>query len=223
MLIEIGTQICYARNQEKLGTRGGVTMSVLDGFDLEKCTWTDNHGLRWVHEGLRWGDFLRAIFLLRHEHPTAREYVEAYTSEFPWGQFCLKYGQVSVREGYRTIRDRIDCRGFMEEGACYRNAMSILRSWRTRRPSWISGKQVSYVEGLALDRTGIFLHAWIDIDGVAYDITFQRAFMTTYFGVRLDPEKADATMRRIGYYGLLHWWSLSEPFVYDALVTQHVS
>jgi hypothetical protein len=184
-------------------------MSVFEGYQLDECTLVDDHGIRWMKQGLPWKDFLRTRFKLRRSHPTALEYLQRYADEFPWAGFCLEHGQVSQTESYRTVRDRVDRRGFMEEGQCYVNSMSILRRWRRKRPKWVADYAVSYVEGLALDPTGVFLHSWIDVAGNAYDMTFQRASMTSYFGVRFDPVWVDKTMERIGRYGLFHWWDRS--------------
>ena len=188
-------------------------MGIFGGYDLDACTLIDDHGIRWMKEGLRWQDFLRTRFKLRRSHLTAHEYLKRYAEEFPWARFCLKHGQVSQTESYRTIRDRIDHRGFMQESQCYKNSMRTLRRWREKRPDWVGDQPVSYVEGLALDPTGIFLHGWIDVGGTAYDTTFQRAWMTTYFGVRLDPVWADNTMEQIDKYGLFHWWERSKSYL----------
>ena len=186
-------------------------MSVFEGSNLDACTLTDDPGIRWMQEGLRWQDFLRTRFKLRGSHPTAHEYLQRYAHDFPWARFCLEYGKVSQAESYRTIRDRVDRRGFMQEGQCYANSIEILCHWREKCPDWVGDRTVSYVEGLALDPTGVFLHSWIDVGGSAYDMTFQRAWMTTYFGVHFDPLWADKTMEHINKYGLLHWWERSAP------------
>jgi len=191
-------------------------MSLFEGYVLEDCTLVDEHGIRWMKEGLRWKDFLCTRFKMRRSHLTAHQYLERYADDFPWGQFCLKYGKESRAESYRTIRNRIDSRSFLQEGQCYVNSMRILRGWKESCPDWAGNQKVSYVEGLALDPTGIFLHGWIDVGGVAYDRTFQRAYMTTYFGVHFDPPWADKTMERINKYGMFHWWERSQPILEEA-------
>lgn len=191
-------------------------MSVFDNYVLEDCITVDEHGTRWMKEGLRWADFLRTRFKLRGSQPNAHEYLQRYSDEFPWGQFCLEHGKISRAESYKTIRDRVERYGFLEEGHCYRNSMRVLRRWNEKRPDWVGDQPVSYIEGLALDPTGIFLHGWIDVGGVAHDMTFQRAWMTTYFGVHFEPNWADATMERIGKYGMFHWWERSQSILEDA-------
>lgn len=168
-----------------------------------------------MKEGLREADFLRTRFKLRRSHPTALEFLQQHPDEFPWGRFCLEHGKTSRAENYRTVRDRMERHSFLEEGQCYRNSMVILRQWDNQRPDWIGDKPISYVEGLALDPTGIFLHGWIDVGGVAYDMTFKRAWMTTYFGVHFEPRWADQTMKKIGKYGLLHWWERNQSDLED--------
>jgi hypothetical protein len=185
-------------------------MSVFDSYVLEDCVVVDEHGIRWMKERLPERDFIRTRFKLRRSHPTAQEYLQQYPEEFPWSRFCLKYGKVSKAESYRTIRSRLECNGFLQDGLCYENSMHVLQQWKERRPEWVGNRSVSYVEGLALDPTGIFLHGWIDVGGVAYDVTFARAFMTTYFGVHFEPSFAYKTMEKIGKYGIFHWWERSQ-------------
>ena len=188
-------------------------MGFFDNYNLDACTQTDNHGIRWMKEDLRWRDFLSTRYKMRRSHPSALEYLQRYAYDFPWPSFCLEHGQASKAESYRAIRDRVERREFMDEGQCYVNSMKILKRWNKKRPDWVGDQPVSYVEGLALDPTGIFLHGWIDVGGNAYDMTFQRAWMTNYFGVHFEPIWADKTMERINKYGLLHWWERSETYL----------
>jgi hypothetical protein len=75
------------------------------------------------------------------------------------------------------------------------------------------------VEGLALDPTGIFLHGWIDMDGQAIDLTFERSFMSTYFGVRFDLDWADQTCEKIDKFGIFHNWEKSRSSLEAKLLT----
>ncbi len=156
---------------------------------------------------------MRTRFGLRNSQPTALQCLKQCVDEFPWAEYCLAHGRTSYAEKYRKVRDRFERGGFMELNQCYRNCMKILRQWYKERPNWVGSKRVSYVEGLAVDPTGMFLHSWIDVGGVAYDMTFPRAWMTKYFGVHFEFRWADQSMERVGKYGLFHNWERSEPYL----------
>ena len=192
-------------------------MSIFDNYSLDDCTLIDKHGYRWMKEGLEPIDFLRTRWRLRRTHLTAQEYLKQHTSDFPWAKLCLTYGQVSKAPPYKVVRIMEKQDSFLEEGQCFRNSMHVLQRWQKDPPDWINGRSISYVEGLALDPTGIFIHGWIDIDGQAVDMTFLRAYMTSYFGIRFDPTWADQTMERINRYGMLCTWEKSQPHLEEKL------
>lgn len=192
-------------------------MSYFKDYSLEDCTVLDEHGYRWMKEGLRDLDFLRTRWRLRRTHLTAREYLERHADEFPWAELCLTHGQESAPPPYRINLDMLKRDGFLEEGHCFRNSMRALRRWKEKPPKWVGSRPVTYVEGLALDPTGIFVHGWIDVGGQAVDLTFKRAYMTSYFGIRFEPTWADQTMERINKYGMLHTWIKSQPHLEEKL------
>lgn len=192
-------------------------MSYFDNYSLKDSTMVDEHGYRWMKEGLQDIDFLRTRWRLRRTQPNAREYLERHANEFPWADLCLMHGQESAPPPYRVNLDMLKQGGFLEEGHCFRNSMRALRRWQEKPPEWVGERTVTYVEGLALDPTGIFVHGWIDVGGQAVDLTFKRAYMTSYFGIRFEPAWADQTMERINKYGMLHTWTKSQPHLEEKL------
>jgi len=188
-------------------------MNLFENYDLEACVSPDERGYRWMKEGLREIDFLRTRWKLRRTLPTAREYLQRHAADFPWGELCLQHGQVSQPPAYLTNMQLLKREGFLEPGHCFRNSMKMVRRWKDEPPDWVGDQQITYVEGLALDPTGIFLHGWIDVGGQAVDLTFMWAYMTTYFGVRFEQDWADETCRQIDKYGIFHTWEKSQPLL----------
>ncbi|MCB9815209.1 hypothetical protein H6785_01315 [Candidatus Nomurabacteria bacterium] len=192
-------------------------MSLFEGYNLENCVSPDECGYRWMKEGLPDQDFLRTRWRLRRTLPTAQEHLQRHATDFPWGELCLQHGQVSKPPSYRTNITMVKRGGFLEPGHCFRNSLRAVQRWKEKPPEWAEGKLITYVKGLALDPTGIFLHGWIDVDGQAVDLTFMRAHMTTYFGVRFEPDWAIETCRQINKYGIFHTWEKSQPLLEEKL------
>jgi len=188
-------------------------MSLFENYDLETCVTTDVHGYCWMKEGLKEIDFLSTRWKLRRTQPTAKEYLQRHTADFPWGELCLQHGQISQSPSYRTNMQLLKRGGFLESGHCFRNSVRTVQRWKENPPELVGDKPITYVEGLALEPTGIFLHGWIDVGGQAVDLTHVQSYMTTYFGVRFEADWANDTCRQINKYGIFHTWEKSQPLL----------
>lgn len=91
------------------------------------------------------------------------------------------YGDYGVsKEAPEEVKDRVE--GFVREfdaeiGACFHNALRVFEE--------VEG--AVYVEGHALNGTGVFHHAWNLVDGHVVDTTLSGK---AYYGVRVDDETA---------------------------------
>ncbi len=105
----------------------------------------------------------------------------------------------------------------LPERHCFSNSLSLAMSLLQEDAS-LRGK-IFYVEGLAIDQTGAYAHAWLTFGDQAIDYTWPTGWMTTYFGIPFDPEWVHKVTDEVGYVGFLGEWDLFSQHVERKLLT----
>lgn len=189
---------------------------------FRRSTWVDQHGIRWVKTtktSFGTNDFVRASVRLRRKRLTAKEYLRRYQNEFPWGKLWLEHGTDFPAPTKALCADFINGNALGPEGSCYRNALHFsnrLIQCKHLKDKPIE-KSILYVEGLAVDMTGVYPHAWLSVDGRVVDITWPGAYLTTYYGIAFDPLWARKLAEKIGKIGMVCEWDKFEPYVHSKL------
>lgn len=185
-----------------------IIRSLFRTFVSDMSTRTDEDGLRWVKSNSP--GFWIAAPNVRRSMPTAHEYLNKFPEKWPWANLWLKHGQTFTSPHYRTCREIISGNELMEEGHCFRN--SLILSLQLAEDG---EREVRYVEGLAVDPTGIFPHAWITKGNQVFDFTWPGAWMATYFGVAFDPLWVNQISCKIGRVGILPEWDRSKKYIIE--------
>lgn len=166
------------------------------------ATYTDEQGRRWVKPGSQ--GFWVATKRLKRKLPTAEEYLKEHASKYPWGELWVAHGRSFQPPPYRECRGMAKEGICFEEGHCFRNSLLVSLHILKRLPD----EPVKYVEGIAVDPTGAYVHAWIEMRGMVYDPTWPGAFLATYFGIPFDPTWVNQMSKKVDRIGMLMEWDL---------------
>lgn len=186
---------------------------------FRRSTWVDRYGTRWVKEGW-WhpGEFFRSLRRLRRTLPSAEAYLRAHAKDYPWGELWLLHGQSFPAPPRSLCHSKVRDGSYMPEGNCYGNSLALSRAMAEKvQREGGPFKFVLYAEGLAVDPTGAWLHAWLVIDGRVHDPTWPGAYMATYFGVTFEPEWADEVAEKMDVIGMTLRWDLFHQIVTEKL------
>ncbi|MDO8514235.1 MAG: hypothetical protein Q7S50_01695 [bacterium] len=185
-------------------------------FLFRTSTRVDAEGRRWVKKDTR--GFWVATRRLKRTLPTAEEYLKANPDRYEWGRLWAEHGRSFIPPAYRVCREMIEDDAFLQETLCYTNALDVSLCM-SESTSERKG-EIRYVEGLAVDPTGAYPHAWVTIDEKVLDPTWPGAYLATYFGVAFVPEWVQQTSRKVGWQGMLGKWDLFSTDVTQELSTR---
>ena len=171
---------------------------------LQRSTFLCPLGYRWVREEISTADWWYAAKTIHNSLPSAESYLQNHSEKYSWGPAFLRHGKRFEAPSEKTARV---C---MVEGKCYSNA--LLLAERILRTSPDIGKEIFYVEGIAVDPTGAYPHAWCVCKGEVIDPTWPGSFLATYFGVPFEVPWAVKISAKVGWYGMIdRWEKFSEP------------
>lgn len=180
-------------------------------LDFDSHISTDEHGCEWVDtKFFGFGDLSPAKDATGLIFPTAKEYLEQYGSEYPWKQMWLNQGKTFASPS-RELCLRINQAEAHVRGNCYNNAIRLAIGMGGKIILPNKPNEVLYCEGMAVNPTGAYLHAWLVVDGNVYDPTWPDAYRATYFGITFDPQWILNFAETVGKVSLLQNWEYAEP------------
>lgn len=180
-------------------------------LDFRQHIRTDDHGCKWVDtEFFGFGDLSPAKDDTGLALPTAEEYLRLHADEYPWRKLWLERGEVLSPPSRKLCLSINKANGHVR-GNCYNNALRLALRMEGKIILPNEPKEVLYGEGMAVNPTGAYLHAWLVIDGNVYDPTWPDAYRATYFGVAFDPQWMLNFAETTGHVSLLQNWHNAQP------------
>lgn len=172
---------------------------------------TDEHGCKWVNtDFFGFGDFSPAKDDTGLALPTANEYLRLHGDQYLWRELWLQRGK-TLSAPSRKLCLSIHKADAHVRGNCYNNALQLALGMEGKIILPNEPREVLYGEGMAVNPTGAYLHAWLVIDGNVYDPTWPDAYRATYFGMAFDPQWILKFAETIGRVSLLQNWEYAEP------------
>ena len=184
-------------------------MSIFNVFSREDKKsvpiYRDTLGNEWVD--LRYfgfGDLSRSKDKFDMVFPTAKESLEQYYVDRPWKEKWLSDGR-SFASPKKSDCLLIHLLRAHIKGNCYNNSLRLALGREGRIIRW-KPKKILYCEGVAVNPTGAYLHAWLLVDGKVYDPTWPDAYRATYFGIAFDPKFMLEFAEKTNQVSLLQNW-----------------
>ena len=148
-----------------------------------------------------------------HTYDTLETYerIEAELCKHPWGVHWLTHGRTFPVDQKQWHEEQ-----FCRPRHCYQNALTACLS--TSKVYLEEGFEtdIRYAEGLMVDETGIYMHAWCTFDGKVRDFSHpEEAHKYLYFGIAFDVAFTWKVQwgGKIVYPGFIPRWKRTEQFV----------
>lgn len=156
-----------------------------------------------------------------YDMPEMYKRIEAELCKKPWGAHWLRHGRIfPVRTKQWHMED------FARPRRCYANSLCACQSVTDAHKDLGLVRDIRYAEGLMVEESGIYMHAWCTLDGEVMDFTFpEEAHKHLYFGIAFDLTFTWKAQLEDGivYHGFIPRWERAEKFVVPYLLEQRTA